>query len=236
MEELKCLIIADTLSDSTLVEDYINRTSDLCLIAQCNEVNCIQETLSNHHISVIFFDIDLLKNNRFDLIRELGKEYPIILISAFREYALEGFDLDVIDYLLKPVSYPRFLKAISKLNDRLTISEKNKDASNYLFVKSSTIIEKINFSEILYIEAFGNYVRIHLNKRVITTYTTLKNIEHSLPNNLFVKVHKSFIVALNKIEQIEGNKIMIDKICISISRLNKHTIISKLMNHRISYA
>lgn len=228
MSDINCLIIDDELSDSAIIEQYIHQTTGLRLVAKCVDVNCIQEILKRYSVSVIFFDINVHKNNRFDLIKELGASYPIILTSAIQDYAIEGFDLDVIDYLLKPILYPRFLKAISKLKNR--ISEKYPIPSDYLFIKSGNGIEKINFSDIMYIKASGNYVRIYLDKKTIISYTTLKNIEHTLPHSLFLKVQKSFIVALHKIKQIEGNKILIEDICIPISRLYKHRVIDKLTN------
>lgn len=150
----------------------------------------------------------------------------VILTTAFPNYALEGYDLDVMDYLLKPIAFARFLKAVHKAADYVGI----KDAAtagttvDYLFVRSDQRIEKVEFREILYIESLGNYVVIHAESRKLTAYLTLKGLEAQLPATQFIRVHQSYLVSAAKIDAIEGNMVSVGGQKLPISKSHRHAV------------
>lgn len=231
MPDIKCLIVEDELLASRIIEDYIVQTPGLTLVAACEDVASAQMMLENEQISMLFLDINLPKINGLEFVQMLAKKYPVILTTAHHEYAVDGFELEVVDYLLKPITYTRFLKAVNKLKDFISLSDKANQLE-YFFVKSNNKLEKINFSEVLLIEGSRNYVRIHLHGKEIVTYATLKSIEQNLPNHSFIKIQKSFIVAIDKVEQIVHNKVVIGGTSIPISRSNRNEIINEILKSR----
>jgi len=156
-----------------------------------------------------------------DFIKSLKKMPAVIFTTAYPEYALQSYDLDVIDYLVKPISFQRFLKAVNKAKHFL--ADKLKDPlqageNNYFFLKVNYQIEKILYKDVLFIEALQNYVAIHFADKKIISYITISGMEKKLPAHLFMRIHKSYIVALNKIDMIAGNKVIIDAQELPISR------------------
>ena len=155
-------------------------------------------------------------------------------ITAYSEYALEGYELDVIDYLLKQISFDRFAKAVKKASDYIVLKEKKEaeTQATYLFVKSEKRIEKIELADILYIESMGNYINIITTHKKIVAYLTLKGIESKLPADQFIKVHQSFLIPLARIEFIEGNRIKLKDASIPIGR-NYRDAVMKLVDERL---
>jgi DNA-binding LytR/AlgR family response regulator len=148
----------------------------------------------------------------------------VIITTAYPEFALEGFELDVIDYLVKPIPFSRFFKAVQRAKEYFEVSSNIQKQDTYFFVRSEKRIEKFELKEILYIESLGNYVTIHTEAKKIITYLTLKGIEAQLPTDQFIKVHHSFIVNLFKITAIEGNEIKLKENSIPISRSYKDQV------------
>lgn len=152
----------------------------------------------------------------------------VIFTTAYPQYALQGYDLDVIDYLVKPISFQRFLKAVTKAKHFL--ADKMKDASqtagenDYFFLKVNQQVERIFYKEVLFVEAMQNYVAVHLNNKKLISYITISNMEKRLPANLFMRIHKSYIAALHKIDSISGNKIMIHRHTLPLSRNTKEKL------------
>jgi DNA-binding LytR/AlgR family response regulator len=165
----------------------------------------------------MFLDINMPRLSGMDLLKTLKKPPLVIITTAYPEYALEGYELNVLDYLVKPVSFERFLKAVEKAQDMLLSRQlkaappapaaKGEDA--FVFIKSSKKTYKVNFENILYIEALGDYVKVFTEEKMIVTYQSLKNIETLLPPRIFPRIHKSFIISLRKVELIEGNHVKI---------------------------
>ena len=156
----------------------------------------------------------------------------VILTTAFTKYALEGYELDIIDYLLKPISFNRFLKAVQKAKDFISIKNNNNSNPSWLFVRSDKRIEKIEFDNILYIESTGNYIHIHTKDKNIIAYLTLKAIEAELPSSTFIKIHQSFIVSFSKIEAIESNTVKLNNKLLPIGRSYRDAFM-KLVEERL---
>lgn len=235
MSEMNCIIVEDEPLAARVLENYIGQTPGLALVATCEDALTAMEVLNTNNVELIFLDINLPKINGLNFIKTLKKKYHIVLTTAYHQYAIEGFELDVMDYLLKPITFERFLKTVNKTREYNLLLNKPKDAEalDYFFVKSDNKLEKINYHEILFIESLANYVIIQTNAKKIITYSTLKNVEEYLPSSHFIKIQKSFIVALDKIDRIEGGDVVIGGKHISISRHNKEEVMEAILRKKL---
>ena len=187
--------------------------------------------MENGGVDLLFLDINLPRVNGLEFLRDLPERPPVVLTTAYHQYALEGFELDVTDYLLKPIEYDRFLKAVGKVREK--VRTRSGSTADHFFVKTERGLEKVAFAEILFVEAMLNYVRIQLRDRQLVTYVTLKSVEQWLQPDRFFKVQKSFIVAVDKIDRISGNEVIVNGKAIPISRANKDEIVQAITNGRI---
>jgi DNA-binding LytR/AlgR family response regulator len=215
--KIKCLIIDDEPLAQRVLERYIQDVSSLELVQKCNNALDAIDILKEQNIDLIFLDINMPKLTGLEFLRSLKNPPLVIITTAYAEFAIQGYDLDVVDYLMKPFGMERFTKAIQKAHDLFKprehfIPEKIQGESredHYIFVKSSKKTYRINFNDILYIEALGDYVKIYTTDRMIISYHSMKNLETLLSPKQFPRIHKSFIVSLSKIELIEGNQVKI---------------------------
>lgn len=205
MSQITCLVIDDEPSAQKILEQYISDTPALALLETCNDALEARDFLDEQPADLLFLDINMPKLSGISFLKSMTDPPAVILTTAYDDYALEGYELDVVDYLLKPFSFERFLKAISKVEERLSVSKE----SNHLFVKVDNKTYRIDIEDIIYIEAMGDYVTIHTEERGFTTYQTLQNMERQLPNS-FLRIHKSYIIALDKTDYLEGNRIVIE--------------------------
>lgn len=209
--KLDCLIVDDEPLAQEVLENYISRTPSLRLAGKCSNVIEATEFIKNHQIDVLFLDIQMPEVTGIEFIKTISRPPVVIFTTAHSNYALEGFDLNVQDYLLKPISYERFSKTVEKienffrLKNKEVVSEEN-DA-NYMFVKSDQKLIKVFYDEIIFIEALADYVKIHTPQKRIVTLQTMKNLEEKLPSAKFRRVHRSYIVGLEKIKAVSGNQI-----------------------------
>jgi DNA-binding LytR/AlgR family response regulator len=191
------------------------------------------ELVMTRQPDLILLDIEMPRLNGLDFIKSLKDPPMVIIITAYSEYALEGYQLDVIDYLIKPVDFPRLLKACGKARDFYEMKRKaacrEQPADDWFFIKCSGKYEKILFSDLLFIEAADNYVILHTAGKKFMTYTTLKNMEDLLPVKNFVKVHKSFIVAVARISHISGHEVTIGMAKIPVSRNCKEALMERII-------
>ena len=234
--KLRCIIVDDEpFARNGLAEDI--RAIDFMEVTGIAE-SALQamELLTKHAVDLVFLDIEMPKLNGFDLLRDLRQSPMVILTTAYNHYAPESYELGVIDYLLKPISFDRLLKACHKAKDFHTsqAGNSNKNANDYFFVKCNGRHEKIMLAELLFIEAADNYVQIHTTDRKLMVYHTLKNMEQHLPPTHFIKTHKSFIVAFDKIDGMEGNQLLIGQYNIPVSRSFKDAIIQRVAMKKIT--
>ncbi|HMG14283.1 MAG TPA: LytTR family DNA-binding domain-containing protein [Saprospiraceae bacterium] len=228
--KLKCLIIDDEPSGRKVIEEHIGETAFLELIGKAENPEKAFPIMEKNPIDLIFLDIQMPKINGIDFLKSLIMPPMVIITTAFPEFALEGFDLDVIDYLLKPISLERFLKASNKAKEFYAMKNKELKPVDYFFVKCNNKFEKVLYNELLYVEAANNYVLLHTKNNRLITYLTFKGIEESLPVDQFIKVHKSFIVSLSKIERLDSEEIKIESHTIPISRNLKDEVMEKIIN------
>ena len=212
---IKCLAIDDEPLALKQIGSYIEKTPFLETVALCQNAFDAMKFLNDNEVDLLFVDINMPDLNGMDFVKSLSKKPQIIFTTAYSEYAIEGFKVDALDYILKPISYSVFFKSVSKartwfeLNHPL--SETLSTSRDSLFVKSEYKMVRIFLSEIKYIESSNEYIKIHLvNDEPVTTLIRLKTIEEQLPKEKFMRVHRSFIVNLDRIKVIERNRIVFD--------------------------
>jgi len=234
MKKLSCIIIDDEPVARKILQEFVERVPFMDLHGKFENAAKANLFLQDNEIDLIFLDIEMPKISGLQFLQNLVIKPLVILTTAFPQYALEGYELDIIDYLLKPFAYNRFLKAVQKAKDYSEL--KNATSANlfssYLFVKSDKRIEKIEIKDMLYVESLGNYVTIHLDNKKIIAYLTLKGLESSLPAFEFIKIHQSYLVACSKISAIEGNEIKLGNITLPISR-NHRDAVMKMVEQRL---
>jgi len=223
---INCVVIDDEYPAIQQMEDYISRVPFLRLLKSFNNAIESLNFLQTNPVDVLFLDIEMEGFSGLQLIKVLQHKPKIILTTAYDQYALKAFDLNVSDYLLKPISFERFIQAIDKLFD-LFVQEKPADTSvnqyrrDYFFVKTEYRMQRVDFNDILFVEGMKEYLRIHTKTEKIMVLESFKNLEESLPSDQFARVHKSYLVALNKIDRIEKNRITIGETLIPISETYK---------------
>ncbi|HYE54076.1 MAG TPA: LytTR family DNA-binding domain-containing protein [Chitinophagaceae bacterium] len=232
---LNCIIIDDEPLARKGLREYVAEVDFLQLAGEFDNPLKATQSLGDQQVHILFLDIHMPKISGIDFLKTLQHPPLVILTTAYPQYALEGFDLSVLDYLLKPVSFERFLKAVMKARDHYAarqpaVPPAQKD--NYIFIKSDNKLVKLDYDEIVFVEALQNYVAIHTASKKYISYLTFKSIEENLPPDRFLKVHKSYIVAVGRISSIEGNEIIAGAHHIPISRTLKDEVMDKLLKGR----
>lgn len=231
---LSCIIIDDEPIARKGLKEYISDVEFLQLKGEFDNPVKAMDLLLKEPVDLLFLDIQMPRMTGLELIRSLPHPPMVIFTTAYTQYAVDGFELNAVDYLLKPFSFDRFLKAVIKARSQAEATGKPpiQEESDYFYVKSDNKLVKINYQDVLFAEALQNYVAIHTTQKKYITYLTFHSIEEHLPAARFLKTHKSYIVAINKIESIEGNEIRIGTHHIPISRTEKESVMEKLLQNR----
>lgn len=213
---LNCVIVEDEPLARNLMIDYVRKVSSLKLIEACANPLAAIEVLRNNPVDVLFLDVQMPELTGISLLKVLQKKPLVVLTTAYSEYALEGYELDVADYLLKPITFERFLKAVDKITQRLEgksipAPEKNvgETTNPFVFIKDGTKLVKVQLSDILYIEGLKDYVTIHTRQQKIVSLQRMKTLEEQLPATDFIRIHNSFIVALKAIEVVHKGEVQV---------------------------
>jgi len=205
---MNCIIVDDDKISCKIIEGYVSKFTALNMIGSFNDAVAARNILTaRHDIDLIFLDIEMPEMNGFDFIGSLDSPPNIILISSAEEYALKAFDFNVVDYLLKPVSYSRFCKAIDKTFRYFTRKDLSNAGDEEIFIKKGSTLVKLKLMDIIYIEALENYVTLNTNDDKFTIHFTMKAIEHQLPSGVFIRVHRSFIINKSMIQAIKENSL-----------------------------
>ncbi len=221
MKKVRCIIVDDEPLALDLLESYVKRTPFLELVGRCANAFEAMEVIENQSVELLFLDIQMPDLNGVQFSRTLKPGLKVIFTTAFEHYALEGFKVDALDYLLKPFNYEEFLKAANKAKDWFQLIEnqsKSNDPLPYLFVKSEYKLVKILLNEVLYFEGLKDYVKIHLatQEKPVLSLMSLKSLEEALPAQ-FMRVHRSYIVNLEKIESVERSRIIINDFAVVVA-------------------
>lgn len=205
---IKCIIVDDEPLGRNVLEKYVSQTPGLQIAGIGRNAFEASQILHSAEVDLLFLDINMPGLSGISLVKSLTTPPKVIFVTAYPEYAVEGFELNALDYLVKPVSYERFLKSVNKARESIQLE--NKLSEDTILLKADKKLYKIRSEEILIVEAFGDYLKVHLNEKTILTNETMKSFLEKLPTN-FQRIHKSFIINLNKIEFVEGNYVRINK-------------------------
>lgn len=222
---IRCIVVDDEPLAIELLEDFIRKVPFLQLTHTCESALEALEILKKGNVDLMFLDIKMPDINGLDLLKSLKRPPVVIFTTAYSEYAVESYNLDAVDYLLKPIPFDRFLRAVNKAREYIeeihvepqseTLTEKAE--KDYIFVKANYQILKINFRDILYLEGLKDYVKIYCGSKPVITNQSMKYFEEKLPAKTFVRVHRSFIVSMDKIASITKNRIVIGDKYIPVS-------------------
>ena len=233
----KCLIIDDEPLARDLVRNHLEKLDNFEIVAECGDAMKALQVLRNQHVDLMFMDIQMPQITGIEFLKTLKNPPRVIITTAYREYALEGFELDVVDFLLKPITFERFLKSVNKYfqvasengNNGDVVSTASSPEETFMYVKENKRVIKLLLKEILYIEGLSEYVKIYTGSKKIVTKTSMTNMEDKLPENSFMRIHKSYIVSLNKIEAFTSSSIEVTGKELPIGRSYK-TRVSKVLH------
>jgi DNA-binding LytR/AlgR family response regulator len=214
-----CIIVEDEPLSQEILESYIKDCSQLNLLAVCDHAMKANEFLQANSVDLIFLDINMPRLNGIDWLKSLEQIPKVIFTTAYPEHAVEGFNLNAVDFLLKPFSFDRFLKAVNKYIKSLPIIEDDQKEKN-LLVKADKKIYPVQFMDILFIESEGDYLKIHRTEDVLMVHDTLKNMISKLPNS-FIRIHRSYLVNMDEIDYLEGNQVSVGGTLIPIANSYK---------------
>lgn len=231
---IKCIIVDDEPVAREILESFVAKIDSLSLVGSCKSAVEAFHVINSESVDLIFLDINMPEISGLSFAKTINKNIKIIFTTAYRDYAVDGFDLQAVDYLLKPISFERLLQAINKfLNENqnqlsIPLQEIVPEKSDSFFVRADRKMVRICYDEILYLESLADYIKIHLKDKIVVTRETISNLEVSLPQKDFLRVHRSFVVALDSIDSFTNELIEIGKKQIPISRSYKSAVLSRL--------
>ncbi len=235
---IRVIIIDDEFPARKLLSEYVSKMSNLELVGVCEDAMRAMELLQKENVDLILSDIQMPDLSGLDFFKSLQNKPLIIFTTAYKEYALESYELEAVDYLLKPIPFSRFVQAINKVSERMNLkrnvssasaNEISKPEKDYFMVKADYKLYRIDYASLIYIEGQSEYVTFHMkDKKRITAYYSLKKLEEELPSDQFIRVHKSYIVSIANIEAVEGNMVLINGQRLSIGKNYKDAFLEKL--------
>jgi DNA-binding LytR/AlgR family response regulator len=234
MDKIKCIITDDEPFARKGLQGYASQIDFLDLRGVCENAVELNSLLKREPVDLLFLDIEMPYITGIEFLRHFPGAPKVIFTTAYEKYALQGFELEVLDYLMKPIPFERFLRAANKAYDYFHgVSATAAPVEDHVFVKSDNKLEKISFADILFAEALENYVAIYTREKKVITHLTLKMLQEKLPAAAFVQPHKSYVIAIDKIKSIEGNILHIDQYQVPISKYQKDEIMEKIVNSKL---
>jgi DNA-binding LytR/AlgR family response regulator len=229
---IKCIITDDEPLARKGLQGYIDKIDFLDLVGVCEDAVQLNSLLKQQAADLLFLDIEMPYVTGIDFLKNMAQLPKVIFTTAYEQYAIKGYELDVLDYLLKPISFERFLKAANKAYDYFAGATTNQ--GNYLFIKTDNKLEKVNLNELLFVEAMENYVALYTPDKKLITHSTLKALQEKLPASQFIQPHKSYLVNIQCIQSIEANILHVGgKYQIPISKYQKEDIMEKIVNNKL---
>ena len=236
LKRFKCLVVDDEPLAIDVIENYLQRLDNIETRRCENAIDALRH-LKDEAFDLIFLDIEMPLLTGLDLLGTIKNPPPVIITTAYRDYAVEGFEFEVLDYLVKPISFPRFMKAFEramkykpaeKTSDNYRIENNEPGETEYLFLKVDRKFVKIMISDILYIESLKDYIRVTTKSTSLISYQSLTAITEKLPADKFIRIHRSFTIGIDKVNVIEGNCVEIDGKLIPISREHRQEVLKKI--------
>lgn len=241
--KLRCMIVDDEPLALDVLETFIERLENLELVCRCNNAVEAYTCLQNEHIDLLFLDIQMPKLTGIDFLKSLAHPPRVIFTTAYRDYAVEGFELNAVDYLLKPIAFERFLKAVSKVGasepypaaatPATTTAGAQPYQEAFIYLKADKKMVKVMLADILYIESLKDYIRVKTDSKEIISYQKISFLEEKLPADKFLRIHRSFIVALDKIQAFSATAVDIGKTEIPIGRFYKTEVLDVLNQNNL---
>lgn len=235
--KLNCIIIDDEPIARKGLQEYVDEIEFLNCVASCENAMKATACLNENKVDLMFLDIHMPKVTGIELLKTIKNPPLTILTTAYPDYALEGYALDVIDYLVKPITFNRFLKASQRALEfyqlKINAVQHNARPTDYFFVKCDRKFEKVFFRDVSHVEGLQNYAVIHARGRKLITYITLTSLENQLPKDQFLKVHKSFLISVPHITAIDGDEIILEDIRVPISRNLREQVMNQILGSRL---
>ena len=226
---MNCLIVDDEPIAQNILKDFISKVDYLNLLGCCSNANEAFNEVQQQSIDLIFLDINMPGIDGMAFAKIIPQEIQVIFTTAYREYAIEGFDLQAADYLLKPIPFDRFLKAVAKVKESISKSGTDiQSKSEFLFVKQDRKMEKIDFADIQFVESYSDYIKIHLKDKMLVVRESISNFESKLPENQFIRFHRSFIGNISAIDSYTHEFLEIGGKALTISRSYKEEVLNRL--------
>jgi len=239
---MKCIIVDDEPLAIEVIESYVARLDDFEIVAKCSNALKAFEILQKQEVDVIFLDIQMPKLTGIEFLKSLQHPPQVIFTTAYRDYAIESYELDVVDYLLKPISFDRFMKAVGKLYNEHKVApqiapstpQTAESEDTYIYLKVDKKMVKILLKDILYIESLKDYVRIKTNEKTVVTHQKISYLEEKLPEECFMRIHRSYIVSISKVESYSSTAIEVPNQELPIGRNYKNQVLTVLNgNHQL---
>ena len=234
--KLKCLVVDDEPLAREILVQYISDCPSLELVAECSDALAAGDYLRDHPADLIFLDVNMPRLSGTRFVKTLTQPLLVIFTTAYPEFAAEGFESNAVDYLLKPISFERFIRAVNKAAEWAEFrKKKDQEASgsdnsdrDFILLRADKRIHKVNFDDILFFESTGDYIRVHCKDKTLVIHETFRNLMTQIPENLFIRVHKSFIVSFNRIRLIDGNQVDVAGQLIPVGLVYKDGLLEKL--------
>ena len=231
-KNISCIIVDDESIAREIIATHVSKIAHINVVASCSNAMEAFNIINNHSIDLVFLDINMPEISGISFAQSINSNIKIIFTTAYRDYAVEGFELQAVDYLLKPISFERLLKAVNTYFDVYSNNQNDikngHDHSPFMFVRSERIMVKINFSDIIYIESFSDYIKIHLPNKTIITRENISAIEAKLPKDQFIRIHRSYIISLKNITSFTNEQVTVLEKSIPISRSYKTKVLKLL--------
>lgn len=211
---MKCLIIDDNEIARSMLSELAGQIKDITILAECSNAMEAYNFIQENEVDLFFLDIEMPEMTGLELTKNLGEHCPVIIFTTSKkEYAVEAFELNVADYLIKPVLPARFIQAVSKARDILESKKEDIKSTDdeFIFIRDTNIVRRLKIDDILYAEALGDYVKLHTSDKMYAIHNTLKSVEERLPSDRFLRIHRSFITAINKIDTLQDGGVVIGK-------------------------
>lgn len=230
--KISCIIVDDEPTAREIIASHLSKIDRIEVVATCSNALEAFNCINIQKVDLIFLDINMPEISGISFAKSINKDIKIIFTTAYREYAIDGFDLHAVDYLLKPIAYERLLNAIYNYFEVYHKAESSKtiktSSNEFIFVRSDRRMKKIDFSEIIYIESYSDYVKIHCPSNTVITRETISTIESKLPQQYFMRTHRSYIISISRIDSFSNEEIIVGKKSIPISRNYKAEVLGRL--------
>lgn len=232
-KQIACIIVDDEAIAREVIATHLAKIKNITIVKSCSNAIEAFNCISNNTIDLVFLDINMPEISGIAFAKSINKYIKIIFTTAYRDYAVEGFELQAVDYLLKPIAFERLLKAVTTYFEVYNTNIEHKvqtieSTNSFMFVRSERKMLKIDFNSIIYIESYSDYIKIHLPNETIVTRETISAIEAKLPKQQFIRIHRSFIISLHNIESFTNEHITINKQALPISRSYRKEVLARL--------